>query len=167
MKKLNHLVTLLTLLFVVLMPTYLLAAAAGDSVCTQSLKNYPTTSSTPLVRELTFTCTADSTDGSFLAMVFSQTHLDKLVGFYLYKLVTNPGTTAPTDNWDFTITDADGLDVLGGSGADRHTTTSTMLAPKLNSTTYFAQPALGPWTLNITGNTTNSAIIVIKTIFVK
>ena len=36
------------------------------------------------------------------------------------RIVTNPDDTAtPTTNWDLTILDEDGIDILGGSGADR------------------------------------------------
>lgn len=38
-------------------------------------------------------------------------------------LVTDPGT-APTDDYDITITDENGLDVLAGQGADRDTSTT-------------------------------------------
>lgn len=37
------------------------------------------------------------------------------------ELVTNPGSAAPTDNYDVDIADEDGLDVLAGQGADRDT----------------------------------------------
>ncbi len=41
-------------------------------------------------------------------------------------LTTVPGadTAAPTDNYDITITDSDGDDVLLGAGANRHTSTT-------------------------------------------
>lgn len=37
------------------------------------------------------------------------------------RIVTNPasGDDQPTTNWDLTILDEDGIDILGGSGADR------------------------------------------------
>jgi hypothetical protein len=116
---------------------------------------------------LTFTCTADASNGSWPAVALSQSHIDRLTGFYLYKLIINPGATPPTDNWDFTITDSDGIDILGGSGSNMHTTNSAMIAPKLNSSTYFAQPIYGALNLNISGNIVHSAVIVIKAIFVK
>ena len=34
---------------------------------------------------------------------------------------TDPGATAPTADWDLTIEDSDGVDLLAGQGADRHT----------------------------------------------
>ncbi len=47
-------------------------------------------------------------------------------------LVTDPGATAPTTLYDITITDADGIDVLAGAGADRSATaTEYVLAASL------------------------------------
>jgi len=43
----------------------------------------------------------------------------ELAGYYLYSIETNPGDTAPTDNYDLTVTDADGLDVLWAKGYNR------------------------------------------------
>ena len=34
-------------------------------------------------------------------------------GWYLYTAETNPGSTAPTDNYNIVLNDADGLDVAG------------------------------------------------------
>lgn len=66
------------------------------------------------------------------------------------SVVTNPGATAPTDNWDATITDVDGYDVLQGVGADRDTTNTETAGPTVSPS-----PVFGPLTLNITngGNT--------------
>jgi len=36
-------------------------------------------------------------------------------------LATDPGATAPTDDYDITVTDEDSMDVLMGAGADRDT----------------------------------------------
>lgn len=52
----------------------------------------------------------------------------KIVG-ELIKLVTDPGATAPTDNYDVVITDEEGVDVLAacvttGRAADRDTANS-------------------------------------------
>lgn len=63
----------------------------------------------------------------------------------IIELVTDPGATAPTDNYDITINDADGNDVLAGAGADRDTA----------NTEYKLRSALGcvcnsTLTLNIT-----------------
>ena len=36
-------------------------------------------------------------------------------------LATDPGATAPADNYDVVVNDANGIDVLAGGGADRDT----------------------------------------------
>ncbi len=40
------------------------------------------------------------------------------------ELVTDPGSAAPSDNYDVDIVDSDGVDVLAGQGQNRHTTTT-------------------------------------------
>ena len=45
----------------------------------------------------------------------------KLHSGKVLELATDPGSTAPSADYDITITDSDGLDVLAGQGADRHT----------------------------------------------
>ena len=49
------------------------------------------------------------------------------------RLITDPdGSSAPTDDWDLTITDEDGYDVLAGAGTDRDTAnTEQVLASSL------------------------------------
>lgn len=61
-------------------------------------------------------------------------------------LTTDPdGTDAPSDNYDITITDSDGVDVLGGSGANRSTSaTQQVLGSSLGAV------AGSKLTLNIT-----------------
>ena len=47
----------------------------------------------------------------------------------LVRMATNPGATAPTDNYDITLVDADGIDLLAGEGANRDTSTSEQVFP--------------------------------------
>jgi hypothetical protein len=42
----------------------------------------------------------------------------------IVRLITDPGATAPTADYDVIILDDDGVDVLVGAGADRHTSTT-------------------------------------------
>lgn len=58
-------------------------------------------------------------------------------------LVTDPGATAPTDNYDITITDPDGYDVMQGAGADRDTANTETAVPAK------ASVAFGKLTLNV------------------
>lgn len=61
--------------------------------------------------------------------------LNRLRGMYLVKMVTDPsGTAAPTDDYDVTLLDDDGLDVLGGAGADRDTANSEVAHPTPDGT---------------------------------
>ena len=136
------------------------AGTINQSIDTQFLEK----SKVALV--VTFTCTADASDGSFPATATSTDITNAIKGYYLYKLITNPGTTAPTANYDITITDEDGIDIMGGNAMNRHTSNSESTYPMIG-TQPFAQPIIGPITLNITNNSVNSAGIVIKAIFVK
>ena len=138
--------------------------------CTQSLETVRMDiSGPPWQKVLTFTCTGGTAGdaGTITATAISSAYVTGLKGWYLYKIITNPGTPAPTDNWDFTLVDGDGIDVLGGAGANRHTTTSQMIAPLLTTGVYYAQPLLDTWTLTPTGSTEASAVAVIKLIFVR
>ncbi len=58
-------------------------------------------------------------------------------------LVTDPGSTAPDDNYDITITDAEGYDVMQGAGANRDTANTETAVPTVTSV------AFGPLTLNV------------------
>lgn len=70
-------------------------------------------------------------DGTVGAAAVSSTTTNAYSGEVL-RLVTNPGATAPTDNWDVVVNDEDGNDVLMGAGADRDTAnTEQVLASSL------------------------------------
>ena len=43
-------------------------------------------------------------------------------------LVTDPGATAPTADYDVAINDSDSVDVLVGAGIDRHTSATELVA---------------------------------------
>lgn len=82
---------------------------------------------------------------------------------WLVKVVTNPGATAPTANWDAVLGDPDdsALDVLAGAIANRHTSTTEQVYPMIagapgtvSSTHVFLS---GTYTLAISGNSVNSA----------
>ena len=64
-----------------------------------------------------------STGGTVVASTsagLNPTTLNKYSG-EVVRLVTDPSSTAPTDDYDITILDSDGYDVLMGAGADRDT----------------------------------------------
>lgn len=45
-------------------------------------------------------------------------------GMFMGVMVNPDGSAAPTDNWDLTVTNEDGVDLLGGNGADLSTSAS-------------------------------------------
>lgn len=73
---------------------------------------------------------------------------------FLVRAVTNPGSAAPTDNYDVILNDADSCDVLGGEGADRDTTTSEQIIPKLGNS---YGPARVDSTLTFSGSAAGNA----------
>lgn len=48
---------------------------------------------------------------------------------WLVKFVTDPGATAPTDNYDITLVDENSIDALAGAGADRDTANTEQVYP--------------------------------------
>lgn len=75
------------------------------------------------VQKIVWTWTAH-TDGTVVASTTTgqnPTTSSKYTGKCI-RLITDPGTSnAPTDNYDITILDEDGYDVLMGAGIDRDT----------------------------------------------
>lgn len=59
--------------------------------------------------------------------------LPKIYGHDI-AVTTNPGSTAPTDNYDITLTDEDGLDVLNGKAANRDTANTERVDPNQHET---------------------------------
>lgn len=76
---------------------------------------------------------------------------------YIAKVVTDPGGTAPTDDYDITLTDdTTGADLLGGEGADRDTANTEEVVPKVGNA-YAGNVAFTSFTLNLTNNSVNGA----------
>ena len=103
--------------------------------------------------KITCTATADDSDGSY-----PSTSIDTNgVYGWIIRVDTNPGSPAPTDNWDFDIQNDQGMDVLNALGDDRDTSTTEAFAPIWGNT-----PAAAHGTANlvIVGNSVNSAVIV-------
>lgn len=103
------------------------------------------------VKVVTVNFVADAADGSV-----PDTALE-LTG-WLVKLVTNPGSVAPTDNWDVALEDPhdNALDALGGAGANRDTANTEQVYPVVSGA---VTPVLlaGSYNVAISGNSVNSA----------
>ena len=108
------------------------------------------------VKVVTFTCTADSSDGSYPATTVSANIKGRLL-----QIVTDPQSTAPQDNYDITVTDSVGTDLLLGVGANRDTSNTEVAIVESNGA-HSVVAETDTLTLTITNNNVNSAGIVIK-----
>jgi len=151
--------TSLIALLLILVALPFIAWAAGT--CTQTYQILPTSN----VSVLSFSCQTEATGTEFPATATSTDITEAIKGLYITEVRTNPGTTAPTDNYDITITDSDGIDLMGGTLADRDTSTSEAAAPAIASGVYLSRPVDGTLTLNVTGNTTTAASTAVKVFF--
>lgn len=121
----------------------------------QSLKLIPNTDKAIL----TFNFIADDTAATVPATPTSAEITSEIQGMYIIQVVTNPGLVAPQDNWAITITDDDGLDLMGGTLVARSDTLTQRAIPRIDTTYGIFGGAIipGTITLNISGNNVNSA----------
>lgn len=101
---------------------------------------------TPVV---TVSCTGDASTGSFPA-----TPITGLV-YPLSQVEIVPGSTAPTNNFSVTLTDANGADQLSGQATNLGPSGTQSYAVSSTRTN------TGNLTLNITGNSVASATVVV------
>ena len=61
------------------------------------------------------------------------TYTTTQLGGVILRVTFDPdGTAAPTDNYDITLKDENGIDVLAGSGANLSTSTTSSVCPQIN-----------------------------------
>lgn len=87
------------------------------------------------VTRITFEWTGH-TDGVVTGVATSKEHTGRVVA-----LCTDP-TDGPTDDYDITITDANGVDVLAGAGADRDTSNTEWVSGDITALGYVFESAL-------------------------
>lgn len=92
---------------------------------------------------------------------------DNVVGWWFCSMETNPGSTAPTDNYDIALNTAGGFDILGGAGENRDTASTETAYPTIDSTTgqKACVPVNSPLTMSVSGNSVANAVIGIKFFF--
>jgi hypothetical protein len=94
------------------------------------------------------------TDGSYTSYL-----IRRPINGTLYMVETDPGTTAPQDNYTVTLTNTASIDVMGGAMADCDTANSEEWQPYFAaSASYGARPVLGRLTLAIADNNVNTAL---------
>lgn len=103
------------------------------------------------IEKVTIDWVGDASDGSV-----PNTNID-LYGFCI-KAITNPGTTAPTANYDIAFGDPDdtGLDALAGALANRSASATEQVEPKISSAVLPSFLA-GTYQFQLSNNSVNSA----------
>lgn len=82
------------------------------------------------LQKIKWVWTTDSANGAIVASSTAG-EANSTTGYYtgyVVRFVTDPTTDAPTDDYDVTIIDDDGVDVLLGYGANRDTSTTEQVA---------------------------------------
>lgn len=89
------------------------------------------------------------TDGSFTSV-----QTERRIDGYVVAFETDPGATAPTPDYDITITNLGGYDIAGGALADRSDTATEYVQRGI--------PVFGEVTLNITNNAVDTALGIVR-----
>lgn len=115
--------------------------------------------------KIVFACTADAADAS-MSYTLTESQMANMHGLWTIIVTTYPGATAPTDASDLAITDGNGLAVMtaAGNGINFIDATSTLqeYTEGPNGDQYFLADKEVPWTLTITNNLVNSAVVNIR-----
>ena len=109
----------------------------------------------PRVFELKIAWIAAS-NGSLTAEDTNLEITGKLKGWSCFLGITDPGSTAPTDNYNVSVKDAYGVDIFGGELDNRDTANSEQAVP-LMDVVYGARLVNTALTFDVTGNSVDSA----------
>lgn len=112
-------------------------------------------------KKITISWTGDDSDGSVPDLEIN----GQDISGWLIKVITNPGATAPTDNYDITLGDVDdtSLDALAGLLVNRDTSTTEQVyvADSSNGATtpiFLAADRDEVYTMQWANNSVNSAV---------
>lgn len=80
---------------------------------------------------LTVSWVGDASSGAVptTTLIRSSQVMEDTNGLYLYQMITDPGSPAPTTLYDITLVASTGLDMLGAAGADRSATVTESAVP--------------------------------------
>ncbi len=110
---------------------------------------------------LEFDMTTIASSSTFTSLSSAPIQIDG----YVHKVVTHPGTTGPTDDYDVTLTDSESCDCMGGALADRDIANSEQSWPIIGGTTYGESFVEGPLTCNISNNAVVDATTKVSVYF--
>jgi len=150
---------LTALIIMVLMAGQAMAAGSSNTV---TLDHYPNEN----LKVVTFTWVGDSVTGLPPDTTTSTAQSAEIAGWYAFMAITNPGGTAPLDNYDIVINDADGVDIFGGKLMNRDTTASEQAVP-LVGFAYMGRTVTGVITMVMTNQTNVSATGTVQLFFSK
>ena len=100
--------------------------------------------------------TANSLDGSVPRTEFDSAIIADIQEKYCILAITDPGSPAPTDQYDIKIFDEYSVDIFGGELNNRSTINTEQAVPKIGNG-YGGRLCAGPWTFRLSGNSVNSA----------
>jgi hypothetical protein len=118
--------------------------------------------------EVRLLCTCEAAAATFTSVVLntlSGVVGYDLVGYKLYSVKAFPGSTGPTDATDLTITDVDGVDLLGARGTNLIMEATKTSCCAGSASSEMPMPITGPITINISNNAVNAAVINLKLLF--
>ena len=118
------------------------------------------------LRVITLTATADASDASYPAVAT----LAQIDGALCRVVVDPSGTATPTDNYDATLTDKWGIDIMEGtlSNLDTTSTVAVDFVPTVNAGAATGCAVVrGPLTLTLTGNSENDAVTVFHLLVIR
>lgn len=113
---------------------------------------------------LTFSWTGDASDGTVPSTDTSAAISAAIKGMGIIEVRTTPGATAPTALYDITLSNADGLDLMGGALANRSATLAEAVLPQNAAGDQFARGIDSALTLAISNNSVHSATGTVKVI---
>lgn len=113
--------------------------------------------------KLTCAWTSDDATGAVSAVTSAAVNA-QMIGKHLEMAITDPGATAPTDNYDITVVDTYGVDVMGGRLIDRDTANSEQVYP-LVGTVSGPRPIASGLTISVSnaGNSKEGTLVLIFT----
>ena len=135
-------------IFLFCLSIFLFYSSLAEAACTQNLITLSEN-----IKMLTLECNASAT-ASFSATPIDSGKITELMGWIGYEIRTSPGSVAPTTLYDIRLNDEWGIDLAGGTLANRSASEPQKVTPWFTVS--------DPIVLTITGNSQNYAQTVIK-----
>jgi hypothetical protein len=110
---------------------------------------------------LTVAVTCDA-DGSI-----SKTRLNLPDMIWIIYCETDPGTPAPTDDYDLYIYNGMSVDIMGGGIGNRDTANSERAQPVIDSSSTMLIPAMGPFFLDQSNQAVNAAKYTLRIYYMR